>query len=167
MSTAISRPMAGAPSGARSFVEDFIRALTKRERTFAIVLDAALSIMTGSLAVFLSLRGLLFAAAVCGLVACVWLGLLYRAALGSPRALRPAASRVLAWTLLLSGLAGFTITIFAPGSIAHRLMVLGGSMTFFSAGLVGVRTHRQDSRPADVEHGVLPASGHVENDDAR
>jgi hypothetical protein len=85
------------------------------------------------------------AAVVCALITSIWIGLLYRAAFGQPRALGTRGSHTLSWVLLLGGLAGFVLVALVPGAAVHRLMVLGGSLTFFSAGLVGVRSRGLDA----------------------
>ncbi len=126
-------------------MKEFTRPPTRRERALAIALNIVLACLFGSLAVFLHSRGVTVAAVVCALVTSIWIGLLYRATFGQPRALGASGSRALAWTLLLGGMAGFVLAALVPGTVAHRLMVLGASVTFFSAGLVGVRARGQDA----------------------
>jgi hypothetical protein len=58
-----------------------------------------------------------------------------RAALGASRALNRKQTCVLACVLLVLGAGGFAIVLLANGNLAHRLMVLAGSITFFLRGL--------------------------------
>jgi hypothetical protein len=120
-------------------VKEFTRAPTGRERALAVVLNFVLVAIFGALTVFLASHGEVTAAVICALLTCVWIGLFFRAAFGSSKALGSGSSRLLAWVLLFVGLAGFVLVLFVPGSAIHRLMVLSGSITFFTAGLVGVR----------------------------
>lgn len=126
-------------------MKEFTRAPTGRERALAVVLNLVLVTIFGALTVFLASRGEVTAAVICGLLTCVWIGLFCRAAFGSSRALGSGGSRVIAWVLLFIGLAGFALVLLVPGSAIHRLMVLTGSITFFTAGLVGVRRQGQDA----------------------
>ncbi len=71
--------------------------------------------------------------------------MLYRVAFSAPRSLNRKETRVVAWAFVLLGLCGFAMVLLINGSTTHRLMVLGGSITFFAAGLSGVRPRGHDA----------------------
>ena len=126
-------------------MREFSRQPTRGERAVAVVLNAALALLFGALAIFLMFRDVPVGAAICGLITAVSAVMFYRAAFGTSRALHRGESRTLAWVLLFLGAAGFVVLLLLDGSANHRLMLLGGSITFFSAGLVGVRSRGQDA----------------------
>jgi hypothetical protein len=126
-------------------MKDFSRQPTRAERGIAVVLNLVLAVIFGALAIYLMLRDMPTGAAICGVITGIWVVMLYRAAFGASRALRRGESRALAWVLLFAGIAGFVILLLLDGSASHRLMLLGGAITFFSAGLVGVRSRGQDA----------------------
>jgi len=70
--------------------------------------------------------------------------MLCRIAFSAPRVLSRKETRVVAWAFVLLGLCGFAMVLLINGSTTHRLMVLGGSITFFVAGLYGVWSRGHD-----------------------
>jgi hypothetical protein len=83
------------------------------------------------------------AVAIFGALLTITSVLFVRAASGARRALNRKQAYVLAWILLLFGVVGFAIASLAHGNLSHRLMVLAGSITFFSTGLARVWRPRQ------------------------
>ena len=126
-------------------MRDFSRKPTQGERALGIVLNAALTILFGSLAVFLASRSMWIAAVTCGLLSGATIAMFYRAASGASRRLNRTQTYALAWIFLLLSLGGFLIVLLVEGSAIHRLMVLGGSVTLFSAGIFGVRLRGHDA----------------------
>jgi hypothetical protein len=123
-------------------MKEFTRQPTRAERAVALILNAALAIAFCFLAAFLLYRGAAFGAVVCGVIAGLSIGMFVRAAFGARRALDPHRAYWLAWVLLLAGIVGFIAAAFSSGSLAHRLMLLGASITCFSAGSAGVRRRK-------------------------
>jgi hypothetical protein len=104
-----------------------------------------LSALFGSLSVFLATRGAWLVAGICGALTLGFLVMLYRAAFGAPRSLNHKETRVVAWAFVALGLCGFAMALMINGSMTHRLMVLGASLTFFSAGIAGARSRGHDA----------------------
>lgn len=121
----------------------FTREPTRAERVLGIVLSALLSVVFAGLTYLFARHGSRIAAVVTGALFGVVVVFLYRAAFGTRRALNRNASYKLAWLLLLLGLGGLAVVLLAQeSSLVHRLMVLAGSITSFSAGLAGVQERR-------------------------
>jgi hypothetical protein len=132
-------------SGVRHQVRDYSRPPNQRERVVGIIATTFLSALFGSLSLFLASRGVWVAAAVCGALTCGALVMLYRAAFGVRRSLGRRGTYVVAWFFTLTGLCGLAMVLLINGSTTHRLMVLGGSITFFSAGLAGIWSRGHDA----------------------
>lgn len=126
-------------------MRDFSRPPTSRERVAGILANAALLGLFGSLSLYLASRSAWLGAAVCGVLAGGALVMLYRAAFGTRRSLKSKEVRALAWVLTVLGVCCFAIGLIIDGSMTHRLMVLGGAVTFLSAGLAGVRSRGHDA----------------------
>ena len=126
-------------------MREFSRSPTQRERIVGIFATAALLLLFGSLSIFLASRSAWLAAAICGAITCGALVMLYRAAFGVRRRLNRNETRVVAWLFLLLGISGLAMLFLIDGSMTHRLMVLGGSITFLSAGFAGVGSRSHDA----------------------
>ena len=126
-------------------MKEFSRPPTQRERVVGIIATAALSVLFGSLSIFLVSRSAWLAAAVCGALAAGALVMLCRATFGVRRSLNRNETRAVSWLFTVLGVCGFAMVFLIDGSMTHRLMVLGGSITFFSAGLVGVWSRGHDA----------------------
>ena len=132
-------------SGVRHQVREFSRPPSQGERIAGIVATVALAILFGTLSVFLVSRSAWLAAAICGALAVLALFMLYRAAFGVRRRLNHNETRAVAWFFTALGLCGLAMVFLIDGSITHRLMVLGGAITFLSAGVAGVRSGGHDA----------------------
>lgn len=126
-------------------MKDFARPPTSRERVAGILANAVLLGLFGSVSLLLASRSAWLGAAVCGALAGGALVMLYRAAFGARRGLNPKETRGWAWVLTVLGVCCFAIGLLIDGSMTHRFMVLGGSVTFLSAGLAGVRSRGDDA----------------------
>jgi len=110
-----------------------------------IVANTLLSVLFGSLSMFLATRSVWLAAAICGVLTLGFLVMLYRAVFGASRSLNRKETRVVAWAFVALGLCGFAMALLINGSMTHRLMVLGASLTFFSAGIAAFRSRGHDA----------------------
>lgn len=121
-------------------MQEFARAPNKAERLAARVLALLLTAVFGGLAYFLWIsrgEGLL-AALLAGLaVAC--LCMFFSISRTRHRALTESETNKAAWLFFVLGAAGIVFALIMPGAPNHRLMVLGGSITFFGAGFARLR----------------------------
>ncbi len=126
-------------------MKEFSRSPNKRERIAGISASTLLAALFGSLSVFLATHGVWLVAGICGALALGFLVMLYRAAFGAPRSLNHKETRVVAWGFVVLGFGGFAMALIINGSMTHRLMVVGASLTFFSAGIAGARSRGHDA----------------------
>ena len=126
-------------------MREFSRPPSQGERIVGIFATVALAILFGALSLFLASRSAWLATAVCGALTALALFMLYRAAFGIGRRLNHNETRAVAWLFTALGLCGLAMVFLIDGSTTHRLMVLGGAITFLSAGLAGVRSGGHDA----------------------
>jgi len=125
-------------------MRQFTRAPTARERILGVVANAFLALLFGALSFITLTHDSLVPGIVFSMLMLVFLVMLCRALFGRRRALGRKGIYWMAWGLTLFGVGGIALVLLVDGTTAHELMLLGHSLVFAAAGLVGIRSRGYD-----------------------
>ena len=115
-----------------------------KERIFGVVANAILVLLFGALSVITLSHDSRVAGIVFSVLMLVFLVMLCRAVFGRRRALGRKGTYWIAWGLTLFGVGSIALVLVVDGTTAQELMVLGHSLVFATARLVGIRSRGYD-----------------------